>query len=51
MNPRYRSYRRNAGMFYVLDSQTGKRESLKTTDPQESSIDQPDSPHQPPASS
>jgi len=35
MNPRYRSYRRNAGMFYVLDSHTGKRESLKITDPRE----------------
>jgi integrase len=31
MNPRYRSYRRNGGVFYVFDRLTGKRESLNTS--------------------
>jgi len=31
MKPRYRIYRRQGGVFYLFDRQTGKRESLETT--------------------
>ncbi|MCL4176583.1 MAG: tyrosine-type recombinase/integrase [Verrucomicrobia bacterium] len=33
MKPRFRLYRRHAGMFYLFDRLTGKRESLETSDP------------------
>src|SRR4029077_172574 len=35
MKNRYRLYRRNRGVFYLLDSFTGKRESLHTKTPDE----------------
>ena len=30
MKPRYRIYRRQGGVFYVFDRETGRRESLQT---------------------
>jgi hypothetical protein len=33
MKPRFRLYRRHAGVFYLFDRLTGKRESLETSDP------------------
>ena len=35
MKQRYRIYRRQAGVYYLLDSVTGKRESLNTKDSRE----------------
>jgi hypothetical protein len=35
MKSRYRTYRRASSQFYVLDSVTGKRESLRTSNPRE----------------
>ncbi|MDB6035309.1 MAG: Phage integrase family protein [Verrucomicrobiales bacterium] len=35
MKKRYRTYCRPSGTFYCFDTNTGKRESLKTKDPQE----------------
>ena len=32
MRLRYRIYHRQGGIFYLFDRQTGKRESLQTTD-------------------
>ena len=37
MKARYRIYRRERGVFYLYDRQTGKRESLETADAGEAS--------------